>query len=91
MSHIVYKTTNLVNYKFYISVHNDTSDTYLCSGVVLNKAIKKYGRNNIIRETLFTFNTNDEAYAKEQELVNEDFIKRPDTYNLRIRGPRCRT
>lgn len=49
-------------------------------------AIRKYGIQNFKRETLFEFPDTKEgmiaAFKKEEELVNEDFIKRPDTYNL---------
>ena len=49
---IVYKTTNLINGKFYIGqdFHND--ENYYGSGLLLNKAIKKYGKNNFKKEIL---------------------------------------
>jgi len=86
--YIVYKTTNLVNQKIYIGVHKQKFffpilfDGYLGSGKDLKKAIKKYGEENFIRETLFVFYNKKEAFAKEAELVNEAFVKRKDTYNL---------
>lgn len=87
--HIVYKTTNLVNNKFYLGVH-DTSrkndKTYLGSGIVLKQAIKKYGKSNFIRETLMEFNTSEEAYDYEEWLVNDYMINRPDCYNRIIGG-----
>ena len=53
------------------------------------KAVQKYGYKNFIRETLFIFPDTEEgklmAYKKEEEIVNEEFIKRKDTYNL-IKG-----
>ena len=85
--YIVYKTTNLVNRKFYIGVHKQDFflpiifDGYLGSGPVLKKAIKKYSEENFSRETLFVYYTSEEAYAKERELVNDEFIARKDTYN----------
>lgn len=45
-------------------------DNYLGSGIAINNAIKKYGRNNFIRETLFEFNNSKEAFQKEFELIN---------------------
>lgn len=49
-------------------------------------AIRKYGWKNFKRETLFEYPDSEEgkraAYAKEAELVNEDFVKRKDTYNI---------
>ena len=37
-------------------------------------AVKKYGTSNFKRTTLYTFNTEDEAYTKERELVNLQFV-----------------
>lgn len=88
MKHIVYKTTNLISGKIYIGVHSSiqSQDTYLGSGIALNKAIKKYGKDKFKRETLFTFDNIDDAYMKESELVNSEFVAREDTYNLAIGG-----
>lgn len=84
----VYKTTNLINNKTYIGVHytDNIYDDYLGSGNALHSAIKKYGITNFKKEILFTFNILEDAYNKEAELVNEEFVKRDDTYNLRLGG-----
>lgn len=82
---IVYKTTNTLNNKFYIGVHDVNSvntKRYLGSGNTLKKAIKKYGRENFVRETLAEFDDKVEAYEYERWLVNEYLIGRPDCYNL---------
>ena len=54
------------------------------------KAVQKYGYENFKRETLFIFPDTEEgkelAYKKESEIVNVDFIKRIDTYNLSVGG-----
>ena len=89
MSIIVYKTTNLINDKFYIGVHDTNSNLskyYLGSGIVLKKAIKKYGNENFIRETLMEFDTSEEAYDYEAWLVNDYMVNRPDCYNARVGG-----
>ena len=83
---IVYKTTNLLNGKIYIGVHGADNPDYLGSGVVLNKAIRKYGKQNFKRETLFEFDSLEEAFEKEAVLVNDGFIVRRDTYNLKLGG-----
>lgn len=49
-------------------------------------AVIKYGINNFKRETLYQFNTAKEAYNKEAEIVNEDFIKSDNNYNIAIGG-----
>lgn len=100
--YIVYKTTNLVNNKIYVGVHRtrvDITDTYLgCGtfrGYIPDKkgfpyAVKKYGQENFIRETLFTFPDGEDgkiaAYKKEAEIVNREFIKDPNTYNICLGG-----
>ena len=87
MFYTVYKTTNLINKKIYIGVHKtlNPNDSYIGSGKILADAILKYGKENFVKEVLFVFSTLLEAYNKEQELVNEEFVKRSDTYNL-IKG-----
>ncbi len=99
--YIVYKTTNLINGKIYIGVHKNPikGDDYLGCGTYRNyipskkgfpEAVRKYGQENFIRETLFTYEFTEEgkreAYKKEAELVNRDFLKRKDVYNLALGG-----
>lgn len=100
--YIVYKTTNIVNNKIYIGVHltdTDKKDTYIGGGVtkdVINpetafqQAVYKYGYKNFKRETLFEYPYTEEgmesAYAKEAEIVNEEFLKRKDIYNRALGG-----
>lgn len=88
MYHIVYKTTNLINSKWYIGYHStiDLSDQYLGSGKNLHRAIKKYGAQNFKREILYVFPTKEEALAKEFELVNEKVVKSNKSYNLKLGG-----
>ena len=50
---IVYKTTNLVNQKIYVGQHNTSADDgYLGSGLLLERAIEKYGVENFKRSTI---------------------------------------
>lgn len=67
----VYKTTNLVNGKFYFGVHktNDPEDGYLGSGYLLLRSIAKYGRQNFKKEVLFSFSNLEQAFDKEVELI----------------------
>lgn len=84
--HTLYKTTNLVNGRYYIGVHktSNPSDAYLGSGLALKRAIKLYGRPSFVKEVLAVFDTAEEAYLAEQKIVvtaDED----PKSYNL-MRG-----
>ena len=49
-------------------------------------AVVKYGFKNFRRTTLQEFDTAEEAYTLEKQLVNEEFIKRKDTYNVCLGG-----
>lgn len=55
-----------------------------------HKAVKKYGIKNFIRETLFEYDDTEAgkraAYKKEAELVNREFLKRKDVYNMCLGG-----
>ena len=87
MVHTIYKTTNLVNGKFYIGIHktDDPQDEYLGSGKLIRLAVAKYGGQNFKKEILFKFTDADEAFKKEEELIE---INRgnPLSYNLRKGG-----
>lgn len=87
-NNVVYKTTNNINNKIYIGIHEteDTEDGYLGSGDLLKAAIRKYGKENFSREILYSNLTREEASNIENKLVDEDFIKREDTYNLALGG-----
>ena len=84
--YLVYQTTNLLNGKIYIGQHqtDNLNDGYIGSGVELNLDIEKFGKDNFKREILFDFDSFEEMDNKERELVNEDFVARPDTYNLTV-------
>ena len=88
MYYTVYKTTNKINNKEYIGIHKTkkADDYYLGSGKLLKQAIKKYSRKNFTKEILFIFDNEKEMKDKELEIVNEEYIKRNDTYNLTIGG-----
>ena len=97
VKHIVYKTTNNLNKKYYIGIHSteDINDEYLGCGhwrgrkiyadtksPILN-AFLKYGDENFTRDVLFIFESREEALLKERELIN---ITDRDCYNAREGG-----
>ena len=80
---VVYKTTNLVNGKWYIGKDEKNKPKYLGSGKLIKRAIKKYGRENFRKEIL--------AEADNIEILNNlekyyiastNAIDSEDSYNI---------
>lgn len=88
MYFIIYQTTNIINGKIYVGKHEteDLNDEYLGSGTLLTKAIRKYGRENFRKTVLHILPHRNAMLNKEKEIVNEEFVARPDTYNLKVGG-----
>lgn len=88
MKYIIYKITNTKNQKIYIGKHQtlNVDDSYFGSGIVLERAIKKYGKKCFTKEVLYIFDNEFEMNEKEKEIVNEQFISTNQTYNLGIGG-----
>lgn len=86
--YIIYKVTNKINGKIYIGCHKteDLNDGYMGSGKYLTHSINKHGIENFDKEILFVYDNPDEMYAKEAEIVNEDFLAEENTYNLKLGG-----
>ena len=84
--YVVYKTTNLVNGKYYIGVHKKNGRGYLGSGKIMKQAIRKYGRKNFHREILASFTNEQDAYDHEAELVDDTLINDPMCYNIHLGG-----
>ena len=82
MSYIIYKTTNTINGKYYVGVTNGNKPSYLGSGRVLKDAIKEYGKENFVRETLEVFDTEEDAYLREAQIVDDTFVADRNTYNI---------
>lgn len=68
---IIYKTTNLINGKFYIGQDTHNNPSYLGSGTILKQAIKKYGREHFIKEILEQCDTQAELNEREKYWIQE--------------------
>ena len=83
---IVYRTECKIDNKFYYGVHNNTKDHYYGSNVHLNRAIKKYGKENFVRRTIMEFDTEEQAYAFEALIVDQLLVDNPNCYNVGLGG-----
>lgn len=88
MFYYLYEIRNNLNGKIYIGVHRTKSldDGYMGSGKVLSDAIRKYGIENFTKTILEKFDNSTAMYAKEKEVVTDEFLLREDVYNLRRGG-----
>lgn len=82
MYYFIYQTTNLINNKKYIGQHQteNINDGYLGSGVLLQKAIKKYGKENFSREILCFANNKDELDSLEIAYIAAANAKESNQY-----------
>lgn len=80
MYYTIYKITNVLDGKFYIGKHKtkNLDDGYMGSGVLICRAIKKYGAENFKKEILHIFETEAEMNDAEARLV----VLGEDSYNL---------
>ena len=87
----IYETVNLVNGKKYIGKKTSKSflgENYLGSGIYLNRAVKKYGRNNFKVRLLETIDTNQKDLC-EREIFWIDYYNAIDSdkfYNIGAGG-----
>lgn len=84
----VYKITNKINGKEYIGAHktSDLDDGYMGSGKHLVNSQKKYGLENFSKEIIFRAVSSEAMYFIERMLVDEEYVARDDTYNLKLGG-----
>lgn len=69
----IYLTTNNINHKVYIGKKESSyyDETYLGSGKILNRAIRKYGKENFSNVILYKAETLEELNQKEKEYISE--------------------
>ena len=86
--HIIYKTINLVNGKYYIGMHstNNLEDGYIGSGKRLWYSINKYGKENFKCEILEILPDRNSLKEREKELINENTLNDKMCMNLQFGG-----
>lgn len=80
----IYKTTNLINNKQYIGKHyGELNDDYIGSGILMQRAISKYGKVNFKKEILCISKNEEENRLNEDKFIRKyDAVNRDDFYNL---------
>lgn len=84
----VHRTENPDKFDGYIGcgVYVNWPYTYQYAKTAFQYAVKKYGPENFIRKTLAIFDTDQEAFDLEEQIVNEKFLERDDVYNMILGG-----
>lgn len=82
--HFIYKTTNVVNGKYYVGMHStdDLEDGYIGSGKRLWYSIRKYGRDKFVIERIEFFETREALIEREKKLVDDELLRDPMCMNL---------
>jgi hypothetical protein len=84
----LYRVTNLINQKIYAGCHatDNLDDGYMGSGKLIKYAYKKYGLDNFKKDILSFHSSYEEMLLAESQMINPEFLNRPDVYNLAIGG-----
>lgn len=84
----VHKTNNVETFDYYLAngVRTNSPASWKSGSTPFKKAVIKYGIKSFRRLTLAIFDSKEEAYKLEALIVNEEFIKRSDNYNIKLGG-----
>ena len=84
----VHKTKDPTKFDGYIGcgVKINSPSTYMYPKTPFQYAVKKYGVSAFKREILYIYDTIEDAYLKEKELVDDAFIKQSHVYNIALGG-----
>lgn len=87
----IYRTTNIVNGKTYIGKHfrlpQESDNTYLGSGVLIMRGIKKYGKKNFKKEILIdSIEKESDANIQEIQMIADERAQGKAEYNIAIGG-----
>lgn len=84
----VHKTKDPNIFDGYIGcgVHVGQPSTYMYPKTPFQYAVKKYGTDSFQRSILYVFDNEEDAYNKEFELVDLEFIQQEHVYNIALGG-----
>jgi group I intron endonuclease len=84
MFYLVYEIKNKINGKIYVGAHKteNKNDDYMGSGLLLRKAIQKYGIENFDKTILYEAKNEQEMFSKEKQLITIG----KNSYNLKQGG-----
>ena len=84
---VIYKTTNILNGKWYIGKDQNNNPEYLGSGKLLSRAIAKYGRSNFRKEILSEAHTVYNLCELEKKFIKQfNATEDKNSYNIATGG-----
>lgn len=83
---IIYKITNILNGKIYVGQDSNNDPEYYGSGKIIKNAIKKYGKENFIKETIEFCETKEKLNEREIYWISEINSIVPNGYNITSGG-----
>jgi len=83
---VIYLTTNLITGKQYVGQTTRDNKYYFGSGLLIQKAIEKYGKENFKKETLIECSSKEELDEQEIFWIKKLNTLQPDGYNIQFGG-----
>jgi len=83
---VIYKTTNKINGKIYVGKDSKDKFNYYGSGLILKRAIKKYGIKNFEKEILQECSSQKELNEAEKYWIQKENSLVPNGYNIAFGG-----
>jgi len=84
---VIYKTTNLINNKIYVGKQQFYTKSYLGSGKLIKRAIKKYGKENFKKEIIQECYSLNELNNQETNwIIKLESTKQEKGYNITLGG-----
>jgi hypothetical protein len=86
--HYLYKTTCLITSKYYIGIHSTANleDGYMGSGKRLRYSLRKYGKENHIKEIIEFFDSRELLIEAEKSAITSDTLNDVMCMNLKEGG-----